>query len=478
MYSVEKCDDQFWCLLDAQTTMPPLLSLRWLEKELLDYKKLGTQKSYLDSLKLFYDFWLAKHGVSLDYSFHRSNYGDVDSIVSELDAFWDYLIAGKEITNVVLLPSSSDLQKGLSQKKRTAAKHCRVVCNFIQFLSDTYITPNYKDESPSELRLTRSAVNAAIKGAKEKFNKFQASNTTVRYSDTMRSLTPNQYLDFISVLQPDVMRPIKILLPNGSVQFEWQLVKENELNPINSYEVQMRNYLLTILLVKYGLRIGESLLLRKASFKKSEVLDGKYIMRVRNLSDNDLSDEELSDVRNHKPQIKTNSSIRDLYISTGDYKNIMNYYKFIRSTECRHDFIFSATVSPYNPISYSTVKTQFNDVVNSFKKNFPTHFDSEFAEAIVENITPHWLRHTWAYATMEAIYQKIESKYIKSGAVSIKGIMEDVKDKLRVMGGWSKTSTMPAKYAKRFIQANANSTLMEIYNNHKDILLFDGEVPF
>lgn len=474
MYVVEKCDDQFWCLLDVQTTMPPLLSLRWLEEVLIE-KKLGTQKSYLDSLKLYYDFWLAKYGVSLDYSFHKTKYADVDSMVSELDAFWDYIIADKNITNVVLLPSSTDWQKSLTKKKRTAAKHCGVVCNFIQFLSNTYMTPNYKDESPYELRRSRSAINSAIKGAREKFNKFKASNST---GDTMRSLTPNQYLDFISVLQPDVMRPIKVTLPNGSVQVDWQLVKENVFNPINSYEVQMRNYLLTILLVKYGLRIGESLLLRKASFKKSEALDGKWIMRVRNLHEDDLSDEQLNDVRNHKPQIKTESSIRDLYISDNDYKNLMTYYKFIRSEQCKHDFIFAGSVSPYNPVSYSTVKTQFNNVVTSFKEHYPTHFDLEYAEAIVDNITPHWLRHTWAYATMEALYQKYESKYIKSGAVSIKGIMEDVKDKLRDMGGWSEKSKMPAKYAKRFIQENANATLMEIYNNYKDNDLFDEEIPF
>ncbi|ENM5731682.1 hypothetical protein AB7D55_003492 [Vibrio mimicus] len=34
MYKVEKCGDEFWCILDVQTTMPPLLSFRWLESQL------------------------------------------------------------------------------------------------------------------------------------------------------------------------------------------------------------------------------------------------------------------------------------------------------------------------------------------------------------------------------------------------------------------------------------------------------------
>ncbi len=474
MYTVENCNDEFWCLLDVQTTMPPLLALRWLEAELFE-KALGTQKSYLDSVKLFYDFWLAKYGITLDYSLHKSKYHDIDSIVSELDAFWNYLIADKEITNVVLLPTEKSRQKDLTKKKRTAAKHCGVACNFITFLSKTYMSSNYQDDHPLELRKYRASTQSALKEAREKFNKYQKSSRNISDNDTIRSLTQYQYIDFISVLEPDVMKPMKVKLSNGTIQIDWQLVRTNELNPINSYEVQMRNYLLTILLVKYGLRIGESLLLRKSSFKRSKVNENQWIMRIRNLSDDELTDEKLEDVRNYKPQIKTGSSIRDIYISESDYKNIITYYKAIRSQECMHDFIFSASVSPYKPVSYSTIKTQFSKVVKSFELYFPTHFDEQYAEAILSNITPHWLRHTWAYATMEALYKKLQKKYIQSGVVSIKGLMEDVKDKLRTQGGWSEKSTMPAKYAKRFVQESANITLMEVYNNHKSSDLFDDE---
>lgn len=51
MYKVEKCGDEFWCILDVQTTMPPLLSFRWLESQLKE-NALGTQKSYNVSDKL------------------------------------------------------------------------------------------------------------------------------------------------------------------------------------------------------------------------------------------------------------------------------------------------------------------------------------------------------------------------------------------------------------------------------------------
>ncbi len=62
--------------------------------------------------------------------------------------------------------------------------------------------------------------------------------------------------------------------------------------------------------------------------------------------------------------------------------------------------------------------------------------------------------------------QKKESRYVQSGAVNVTGLMEDAKDELSTIGGWSKKSIMPAKYAKRFVQEQANKKLMEMYRNY------------
>lgn len=65
---------------------------------------------------------------------------------------------------------------------------------------------------------------------------------------TLSSLTSQQYEDFIHVLTPDVMKPSHVKLPNGSDEVSFSLINKNEFNPIVSYEVQMRNYLLTNIL--------------------------------------------------------------------------------------------------------------------------------------------------------------------------------------------------------------------------------------
>ncbi len=465
MYRVENCGDEFYCLLDTVTTMPPLLALRWTEQELLE-KSLGTQKSYLNSVKLFYDFWFTKHGVSLDFAFHRTDYQDVEALTDELMPFWDYLLADKEITNVVMLPSPNARQKDLNKKKRTAAKHCQVVCQFIHFLSTTYLTAAYLDEDPNTLRRYRQEIRLKLKDAKRKFGKWQISNKKVPAFATLHSLTSEQYQDFIRVLQPDVMKGVKVEQPDGSVQVQFEMIKKNPLNPIISFEVQMRNYLLITLLVRYGLRVGESLLLREGSFLRSRIDPNKVILRVRSLDDEYFDDEKMEDTRNYKPQIKTVDSIRDVEVAAEDHKKIMFYYQFIRSNDCSHDFIFASSLKPYKPVSYATIHSQFSEVVQAFKEHFPDHFDPQYAEAIIDKITPHWLRHTWAYATLAAIYKKKKKDYIQSGVINLKGLMEDAKDQLRTIGGWSDKSSMPGKYAKRFVQEEANQTLMEVYRNH------------
>ncbi|MBE3897849.1 hypothetical protein HJ158_01105 [Vibrio parahaemolyticus] len=50
--------------------------------------------------------------------------------------------------------------------------------------------------------------------------------------------------------------------------------------------------------------------------------------------------------------------------------------------------------------------------------------------------------------------------------VNVTGLMEDAKNELRAIGGWSKKSVMPAKYAKRFVQEQASKTVMEVYRNN------------
>lgn len=462
MYQVINCDNQFYCLFDTYLTVPTLLGARYLESELLP-KALKTQKSELDSLKLFYDFWLEKFGETLDYSLYKSGFANVQSVAYELDAFWDYMLAGKQIANVVMLPSTRGVAE-INKRKRTAAKRCMDIVRFIVFLSDTYLTLRYQNDSSKSLIREQKFIAAQLSERRAKYQKFASTSKEPLSSDILRSLTSEQFRDLIEVFSPNKAAPNQ-----GCTPTTFTVLETNSLNPIISFEIQMRNYLLTTLLVQFGLRVGEALLLHKESFLPYLSDKTRMLMRVRNLED---EYEDIEDLRANKPSIKTAGSVRELDIPVKFYKQLMLYYNLMRPRDCEHEYIFAAHKSPYKPLSYSTYLTEFKKYMSEFKAQFPKHFEPEYAESIEGEVTPHWLRHTWAYSTLTVFYDELKLEYMSSGVVDIKGLMEDAKERLRVLGGWSEKSRMPSKYAKRFIQEEANRALLNVfYGDQNSILL-------
>lgn len=457
MYKVINCDNQFFCLFDSQLTTPPLLSFRYLEAKLLQ-KALKTQKSELDSLKLFYDFWLEKFGITLDYCLYQSGFADVQAILNELDAFWDYMLAGKQVSTVVMLPSSANI-KEMNRRKRTASKRCTDIVRFIAFLSGTYLTLQYQNESSKSLIRQQKHIAGQLDDQRGKYSKYSSSSKDQSFSDILRSMTSEQFNDFIKVFAPNKAKPNK----GNPVTF--RILEVNQLNPTITFEIQMRNYLMTTLLVNYGLRIGEALLLHKESFLPFRSDESRMLMRVRNLED---ERENIEDFRSNKPSIKTVDSVRDIEITIQHFKQIMLYFKLMRPQKAEHDYIFVAHKRPYKPLSYSTFLNEFTEYALKFKENFPEHFDPTYAESIEGDISPHWLRHTWAYSTLLATYAQKKSEYLSCGSVDLRGLMEDAKEKLRVQGGWSQKSKMPNKYAKRFIQEEANTALLNVFYNDQN----------
>ncbi|WCE31118.1 site-specific integrase [Vibrio sp. SCSIO 43137] len=437
MYQVMKCDDEFYCLFDMQTTFPPLLSLRYCEG-ILHAKALNYQKYELDAVKAFYEFWLTKFGSTLDYSLHLSDYQDIIKVLDEIDAFWDYLLSGRELSNIHLLPIVSSLDK---KPLRTSAARCASVIRFIEFLATTYLTPAYSNGSFKEIEKYRKSILLRLSEKKKKFNKYNRGlqDDVAVY----RSLTKSQFSDFSKIFAPS-------------------LKNANSLNPFISTDIQLRNYIVMTLLSRYGLRVGEILLLQKQSFKPFISDPSKYLMLVRNLKNSTDS----VDTRNRKPEIKTVASNREIEISSHHYKVIMGYYNRFRPSDTPHEFIVTSHRKPYAPLSYQSALDEFKACVRAFKARFPEHFDPQYAESIVGDISPHWLRHTWAYGVLSEIYEANKNKFKADGVISIKGVMEDSIDQLRALGGWSFESKMPQKYAKRFIAENANSTLLDIYNNN------------
>ncbi|NGZ18472.1 hypothetical protein G6Z94_14125 [Vibrio aestuarianus] len=86
-------------------------------------------------------------------------------------------------------------------------------------------------------------------------------------------------------------------------------------------------------------------------------------------------------------------------------------------------------------------------------------------------ITPHVGRHTWAYITLEFIYNELLKENVMMAqdygiSARMNGVLEPAVERLRTLGGWSITSNIPLKYAKRFLEIVSNkSNKQRTYRN-------------
>ncbi|HFN7781326.1 TPA: site-specific integrase, partial [Escherichia coli] len=128
-------------------------------------------------------------------------------------------------------------------------------------------------------------------------------------------------------------------------------------------------------------------------------------------------------------------------------------------------FLFTSTQRLHPPLSYHAVYDIFTRIDDIMSVQYPEYKKDEYYDAI-ESISPHITRHTWAYLTLQRIYrdklQKIKANsHLAAIDFSIVGLMDEAKDELRLLGGWSHNSHMPDLYAKRFLSQQANTANLQ-----------------
>lgn len=436
MYKVIKIDDERACLFDSEVMQPTFLSLK-LCIEQLHRKSVNYQISTLTNIMYFHEYWLAKFGFTLDYSMYKSEFSGslISKMISELDCFWLYLAHSRDyVDNVTALPFNP--QTDSIQKIQTQISRYQAVCRFISWLIDSYITPHFITESIKDIDAHKRALHSFLNVETKKYSKYSSNKS--HNTNFYKSLTHEQLRDFVSLF----------FLPK-------QIEKDDDGKLAPSVYVSFRNLILIKLLTQYGLRIGEALLLRGTSFK-SNMSGNAFYMYVANLNDS-------VDPRKQKPQIKTQQSIRELKITSQDYKIIK---MFMSQVELRssHNFLITSSIGDCDPLSYKAAYKIISDASDAMKEKFPEHFSAVNAEYL-QNVHPHMLRHTWAYIQLRNLYRHYEEQFVKAGAANAKGIMESAKDSLRQLGGWADGSLMPNNYAKRFIAEHANEVNMSMFKH-------------
>lgn len=434
MYKVMRIDDQRACLFDSEIMQPTFLSLK-LCIEQLHQKSVNYQISTLTNIMYLHEYWIAKFGCTLDYSMYKGEFSSsvITKLISELDDFWHFLSNSRVYAkNASALPPNS--HKFVIKTIKTQVLRYQTVCRFISWLIDSYITPHFISEPIHDIHSHKKALHSYLDIELRKYSKYDSyrqQNTNI-----YKSLTQDQLRDFVSIFT-----------------ISSSIAKDEYGRLLPSTYVAFRNLILVQLLVKYGLRIGEALLLRDSSFKTNRA-ETSFYMLVANLDDG-------IDPRKNKPFIKTKQSIREIKISQKDYYSIQSLITQV-TLRATHNYLFTSSIGECPPLSYKAAYKIISDASDVMKEKYPEHFESAYVDCLT-NVHPHMLRHTWAYFKLKELYYKHESYFIKAGATSAKGIMNAAKDSLRTLGGWSENSMMPSYYARRFIAENANEMNMALF---------------
>lgn len=420
-------ENEIKLLFDTESTLPCLFPLLFSLKN-LRFQSLSTQYSDLKALKDWYVFWYKKYSTSFCDSFYSSNY-NFEFIKNDIDNFIIYLENNNDIAKIEWLRSNSNVNY------ETISAKIRSLFKFYNFLLDDYLTINKQPQlTRSEIKKIKVDIQQYMKIKSKKFSKFNK-----------KSKRDKGYV-FKSMTNEIVRVLYETITPSSAKNINCN-------NPFKNRSTQFRNFLIVHLLLNYGLRVGELMLLTVNSIKKS-VLNDSYSLIITN------TDDEYDD-RRRKPKIKNEFSYRVITLQERDYRFINIYIKEIRS-DIKSDILFTSLQAPYSSLSYSGINKIFNIIDNVIKNIIPHHFDNKAYDSI-NSITPHVCRHTWAYLILNYSFKKyenlnrIENSINNIGQNSLIKAQED----LRVLGGWSPVSLMPDHYGKRFIVERANISNLE-----------------
>lgn len=405
---------QIYLLFNTQTTLPLLYSTLFILNT-LKYKSESTQKTYIYSLKLWYEFWFKKHNETFCKYFYL-NKKNPFLMIQELDAFTLFLENENQIDNRLIL-----LTKSKSINYNTLSIRLRSIISFLEYLLNNH---SHVHGQPISKEITQYRSTLAQKSkVVTTMSVSNYNNKVFKATSSFKSLTKPMRDTLYTLISPKANPPL-----------------------FKTVNAQLRNFLIIHFLMNYGLRSGELLLLTTSSIKTAANSKNTY------LEITETNDE--TDTRTSKPHIKNKYSVRNILLSARDAEFLKMYLDNIRSKEATNNMLFLSLQKPYLPLSQSSLKKIFKTVNDAMKEQFPQFFDSSDVNSI-DKITPHICRHTWAYLSLQYNYHKYKQTHSDNDA------MTNAMSNLRKMAGWSLNSPMPLIYANRFISEHANSVNIE-----------------
>lgn len=374
----------------------------------LKFKSESTQQAYLQGIKQWYEFWQEKHNQSF-CKYFREHKPNPNLMIKEIDSFILFL-ENMQVVDQKLIRLGNDP----SINYNTLAHRLRAILSYLNYLLDTFSQVHGKSISPEIARYKSiiSQKSDIVKNLSSNHHKAHKNGTN------FKSLTEEMKVALYSIISPKAPETL-----------------------FKSKDAQLRNFLIVHLLLNYGLRTGELLLLTLNSIKTDLKTHNTYLL----ITDT----QDRTDTRMSRPQIKNVQSVRTILLDERDARFIGMYINNIRSQDSKSHMLFLSLQAPYAPLSKSGLKKIIAVINEKMKSKYPKFFDKNYVDSI-DKISAHILRHTWAYMMLKHSYESGLSTYNKVKA------MESAVESLRKMAGWSLNSTMPYLYASRFISENAN----------------------
>lgn len=459
-YHIHRDNQHAIVLVDDTTSLPALFGSIYLTQH-LSVKAFGTQKNELSSVKFFYNYWFKKTGETLDHFFYRTNY-NIALFIDDLNGFFDYLLSQQHLTDNEYIANVGFLGTAISQvTKVTYAEHIRAVRRFLKFLNERYMSLVYQDMSAAEAdRVCRSNARK-LKSKVREFKKICKSKSEP--ASHYKSISRMQHTQLNNMLLPSSP---EILDENTGEFFE---AHKNPLNPFTDCFLQYRNFLIHRLMYNYGIRVGEIQLITTQSYGESQPDSHgniKYLLRVQNLPDG------VDDPRKKPITLKTEASTRVIELDLDDYCYLTVFVdsyraplfskehpKYVRTD---YGILFTTNRGKCQPLGYDAIRKFYQKIDKHFIALHP-YYRSNNPLLNMVNLTPHVGRHTWAYITLEFIYNELLKDELKLGkqygiSSRMTGLLDAAANQLRPLGGWSDLSRMPYKYAKMFVERVANDS--------------------
>ncbi|WP_318492725.1 site-specific integrase [Photobacterium leiognathi] len=390
-------------MVDLKTTQPSLFVTIYALKK-LRRKKLSTQVNIHRSLKFFYIYFFKKHKLTFDYAFYEAGY-NISKLINELDGFFTYLLGQQHLNNEEDIVGLGFMHTSITKaNKVTYNGHIRHVSGFFRYLNFRYMNTAYQDLMPHDAHMFNKANLENLTYMLNTFNNIEVLQNAPAHR--YKSISEMQNVELMNMLIPST--PAFTDVDTG----EYVEAVINPLNPFEEGFQQYRNYLMHRFMYNYGMRVGEVLLLMTDSI--GETLPDsrgktRFVMVVQNLPD------DVDDPRKHKPSIKTQNSYREIELTEDDFIMVEIFKNRYRTPLFKekgiedHGILFIKGSGKLTPFTYDGIRTIYKNKIDPTFIGYHPYYRTEANKKInyMVKLNPHVGRHTWAYITLEFIYNDL-----------------------------------------------------------------------